>query len=202
MSQSDRAWVGVDPGGKKNFGVAVLQSDGSAYTCRVDCADEAIEVIRERVKSPPAGVGVDAPLWWSSGHSSDRRADKWLRATYGLPGGRVQTANSLRGASLVQGAMFVQRVRELFPGVSVTETHPKALLAALNVADGDAFRSRFSVRANAAGEPEHERDAVISAVAAREGFEGRWVNDLSVYRHPSEQDPSQFWLAPVHYFWP
>ncbi len=202
MSQGERAWIGVDLGGKKNFGVAVLQYDGSAYACCVDCADEAIEVVRQRVKSHPAGVGVDAPLWWSSGVSSDRRADQWLRATYGLPGGQVQAANSLRGAALIQGAMFVQRVRQLFPGVPVTETHPKALLTALGMKDGDAFRSRFSVQPDEAGEPEHERDAVISAVAAREGFEERWVKDLSIFRHPSEQDPSRFWLAPIHYFWP
>jgi hypothetical protein len=50
--------------------------------------------------------------------------------------------------------------------------------------------------------PEHKRDAVISAVAAREGFEGRWIKDLSLNRYPSEQDPSQYWLAPIHYFWP
>lgn len=202
MSQGDRTWIGVDPGGKKNFGVAVLQSDGSAYTRCVDCADEAIEVIRQRVETRPAGVGVDAPLWWSSGVSSDRRADQWLRDEYGLSGGQVQAANSLRGAALVQGAMFVQRVRERFPEVPVTETHPKALLAALGMEDGGTFRSRFSVRLNAAEGPDHERDAMISAVAAREGFEGRWDKDLSCSRHPSEQDPSRFWLAPIHYFWP
>jgi len=41
-----------------------------------------------------------------------------------------------------------------------------------------------------------------SATAAREGFEKRWKHDLSIIRLPSEQDPSRFWLAPIHYFWP
>ncbi len=201
MSQDARTWIGVDPGGKKNFGVAVLHSDGSAYTCCVNCADEAVDVIRQRVQSPPAGVGVDVPLWWSSGLSGERLADRWLRDEYGLPYEQVQAANSLRGAALVQGAMFVQRVRELFPGVPVTETHPKALLAALGMKDGGAFRRHFSVRLNAVEGPDHERDAMVSAVAAREGFEGRWGNDLSDFRYPSEQDPTQFWLRPIHYFW-
>ncbi len=204
MSQSDRIWIGVDPGGKKNFGVAVLRSNGSAYTCCVNCADEAIEVIRQRVKSQPAGVGVDAPLWWSSGMSGGRCVDQWLRSRYGLSGGQVQAPNSLRGAALVQGAMFVQRIRELFPVVPVvpvTETHPKALLVALDT-DERAFYRRFCVRPKAGVVSEHERDAVISAVAAREGFEGRWINDLSKCRYPSEQDPSQHWLSPVHYYWP
>ena len=48
----------------------------------------------------------------------------------------------------------------------------------------------------------HERDAVIAAVAAREGFEKRWCNDLSLNRCTTEQDPSHYWLAPVQYFWP
>jgi hypothetical protein len=43
---------------------------------------------------------------------------------------------------------------------------------------------------------------VISAVAAREGLEGRWAHDLSEYRYPCEQDPVESWLGPVHYYWP
>ena len=202
MSFGDKIWIGADPGGKGNFGLAVLKSDGSARTCCVDCADEAIQVVVQHAKSTPAGVGVDAPLWWSSGRSSDRQADQWLRTKYGFSGGQVQTANSLRGAALVQGAMFVQRMREYFPSIGVTETHPKAVWKALRMESVSAFIKHFSVAVEIRGEQEHERDAIISAVAAREGFEGRWLNDLSTSRHPSEQDPSQFWLAPIHYFWP
>jgi len=52
---------------------------------------------------------------------------------------------------------------------------------------------------------EHERDAAVAAVCAREGFEKRWTADLARYRHPSEQDPQDrqtYGLAPMHYFWP
>jgi len=111
----------------------------------------------------------------------------------------VQALNSLRGAALVQGLMFVQRIRERFLGVRVTETHPKALLRALGI-DWNILATRFSVPV--AVNSEHERDAVISAVAAREGFKGHWPNDLSTSRHPSEQDPKRFWLAPIHCYWP
>ena len=202
MSQDDRAWIGVDPGGRNNFGVAVLDPNGSAYTSCVSCVDEAIDVVRRQVKdSPPAGVGVDAPLWWSSGISGSRCVDQWLRDTYNLSGGQVQSVNSLRGAALAQGMMFVQRVRESYGDVCVTETHPKALLVALDSNEEDFYR-RCSVRLAAVKVSEHERDAVISAVAAREGFEERWTNDLSVRRYQREQDPAQYWLAPVHYFWP
>lgn len=205
MSQDRRIWVGADPGGKKNFGVAVLWPDGFACTCCVSCADEAVEAVNEWLDgASPAGVGVDAPLWWSSGISGGRCVDQWIRSRYGLSGGQVQASNSLRGAALVQGPMFVQRIRELLPVVPVvpvTETHPNALLVALDT-DERAFYRRFSVRLKAGVVSEHERDAMISAVAAREGFGGRWCHDLSDFRYPSEQDPSRFWLAPIHYFWP
>jgi predicted nuclease with RNAse H fold len=98
--------------------------------------------------------------------------------------------------------MFVQRMREQFPDVGVTETHPKAVWKALEMESGNALITHYSVRAEIRGHQEHERDAIISAIAAREGFEGRWLNDLGRTRCPSEQDPSTFWLAPIHYFWP
>ena len=152
--------------------------------------------------SSPAGVGVDAPLWWSSGRSGGRCVDQWLRDTYRFAGGQGTGLNSLWGAALVQGAMFVLRIRERFPGVCVTETHPKALLVALHMTEGDDFWEHYCVDWSSAQRPEHERDALISAVAAREGFEGHWPCDLSKHRYPSEQDPSESWLGPVHYFWP
>ena len=202
MSFSDKVWIGADPGGKGNFGLAILRSDGSTHTSCVNHADEAIQVVIQHVRSMPSGIGVDAPLWWSSGRSGNRQCDQWLRDEYGFSGGQVQTANSLRGAALVQGMMFVQRMREHFPDINVTETHPKAVWKALKLNSGNAFIEHFSVTATIRDDQEHERDAIISAVAAREGFEGRWLNDLSRNRYPSEQDPLAFWLAPIHYFWP
>lgn len=192
-------WIGADPGGIGTFGLAILKSDGSAHTCSVDCVDHAINVVKARVPVRPAGVGVDAPLWWSSGPSGGRVADQWLRDRYRLSGGQVQAVNSLGGACLAQGMMFVQRIHELFPDVGVTESHPKAVLVALGL-DWAAFSRRFSVTAQI--QTENERDALISAVAAREGFQGRWKRDLSAKRGTSEQDPAQYWLAPVHYYWP
>src|SRR5262249_16899234 len=144
MSAAGTTWIGADPGGKERFGVAILKEDGCVQSFCVSCADEAVERVGQS-GAIPAGVGVDAPLWWSAGRSSDRSADEWLRKKYGLSGGQVQTANSLRGAALVQGAMFVLRMREKFPNVRVTETHPKAVLVALKENWGSFF-TRFSVR--------------------------------------------------------
>ncbi len=202
MSIHDSIWIGADPGGKENFGLAILGSDGSTLTWCVNHTDDAINIISKNVRSSPTGVGVDAPLWWSSGQSSDRVADQWIRKKYGLSGGNVQTANSLRGAALVQGAMFVHRVREKYPAVQVTESHPKAVLVALGVGNWNAFCARFSISTKITETQEHERDAIVAAVAAREGFEDRWTNDLSLTRHKSELDPASYWLAPIHYFWP
>ncbi len=199
MTVDERLWIGADPGGKKNFGIAIIFPGGTAQTWCVNCADEAVDLIKTHLNAKVGGVGVDAPMWWSSGPSGDRRADQWLRKTYRLSGGEVQATNSLRGAALVQGLMFVQRIRESIPAAPVTEAHPNAVLKALGT-DADAFCKRFAVTMTVANK--HERDAVISAVAAREGFCGRWTRDLSKDRHPGEQDPASYWMSPIHYFWP
>ena len=200
MNGGGSLWVGADPGGNGNFGIAVLSGGQPPITSSVDCADEAVEFVRKHVDRTPAGAGVDAPLWWSSGRSGGRHSDQWLRDRYGLSGGEVQAANSLRGAALVQAAMFVLRLREAFPGVPVTETHPKALLKAVAENSWQVFSTRF--RVSATPPDEHTRDAIVAAVAAREGFEGRWLHDLADTRLPSEQDPKTSWLAPIHYYWP
>ncbi len=191
---SNGFWVGVDPGGAKAFGVALIFPSGEIRTNCVSYADEAVELIA----SCPDGVGVDAPLWWSSGQSADRYADQWIRKTHGIPSGTVQAANSLRGAAIVQGAMFVARLREKFPSVRVTETHPKAIAKALGGWEGE-YLSKLLGNSH---RTDHERDALFAAISAREGFEGRWPIDLSIKRLKSEQDPKTYWLGPVSYFWP
>jgi len=191
---SESVWVGADPGGNKAFGLAFLSRSGEVTT---DCVSSAFEAI-DLITSPPLGVGVDAPLWWSSGKSSDRKADKWLRRTHGIASGTVQTANSLKGAALVQGAMFVSRLREKFPGVPVTEAHPKAFAKAFGGWESPTMKALGLVTSSG----EHERDAVMAAIAAREGFERRWTIDLSLDRDEREQDPKVYWLGPISYFWP
>jgi len=177
-------WIGVDPGGKDAFGLAILNDDGRFSTHCFSCADEAIKHLGER----PAGIGIDAPMWWSSGPSGDRRADQWIRKQYQIRSGTVQTTNSLRGACLVQGALFAERARQLFPAVPITEAHPKAVLRALGHtwSEFSEFCSAFSI--NGIAENEHRQEAFVSAVAAREGFEGRWPIDLGKKRHECEQD--------------
>jgi predicted nuclease with RNAse H fold len=185
-------WVGADPGGAG----AIVVEGGDITTMCVSCADEAVDLVTVR----PSGVGVDAPLWWSSGPSAGREADRWIRNTYRkkIRSGTVQTPNSLRGAALVQAAMFVQRrLREKYPKVPVTKAHPKAVAIALGGRNSPAV---LALQSQAVAD-EHQRDAYLAAAAAREGFSGRWKRDLSLNRSQSEQDPKSFWLAPIYYFW-
>lgn len=128
--------------------------------------------------------------------------DSLLRRRYGLSGGQVQEPNSLRGAAVIQAAMLIVRLREVFSALPVTETHPKALLSGVFSGGFRRFSRTFELGAEPA--TEHERDAVIGAVAARQAFAstGRWKHDLSLDRYPEEQDPKSYWLGPVSYVWP
>jgi hypothetical protein len=56
MSVADQVWIGADPGGKGNFGLAILESNGSAITYCVDCTDEAIQIVVKRVNSAPQAL--------------------------------------------------------------------------------------------------------------------------------------------------
>ena len=85
MSKGNDVWIGADPGGAGNFGLATVKTDGAVWSGSFDHADAAISAVRELVKESPSGVGVDAPLWWASGKSGLRMADKWIRETYKLP---------------------------------------------------------------------------------------------------------------------
>ena len=201
-------WVGADPGGDNNFGLAFLDAVGKQLSCdTVSSVDEAIEQIVRR--GAPLGLGIDAPMWWSSRVGAGRKADDRIRRKYrrdGMPPGKVQTANSLQGAALVGGMLLALRIRETFPDTRITETHPKAVLYAFEPlpeieSQERSFAERFDVPVDC-WRDEHQRDAIIAAVCAREGFEGRWTFDLAQQRCESEQDPSSYWLAPMHYFWP
>lgn len=164
--QSKQMWVGADPGGINRFGMVILDEDDRYESLTVSCAQEAISMLDGR----PAGVGIDAPLWWSSGRSSNRHADQWISNRYRrVIGSSVVRINSLRGACLVQGVMFALEARKLFGDIGITEAHPKAVLRALDsglTLDGswELVCERFGlVPMNSEAENSHERDAVLCA---------------------------------------
>ena len=197
MKQMSRFWVGADPGGKGAFGLAFVDVSGTVRCETVSSVDEAVQAIT--VVGKPLGLGIDAPMWWSAGEGGGRRADARLRKRYGIASGTVQSGNSLRGAALIGGALLAPRLREQFPGLRITESHPKALLLAFGL-DGVRFAAQYGIETGWCNE--HERDATIAAVCAREGFEGRWPTDLAKHRDRGEQNPRAYWLAPMAYFWP
>ena len=197
MHKMSRFWVGADPGGKGAFGLAFVDVSGAMRCETVSSVDEAVNAVTAMGK--PLGLGIDAPIWWSAAEGGGRRADARLRARYGIRSGTVQSGNSLRGAALIGGALLASPLREAFPSLRITESHPKALLLALGL-DETQFAARFGIEAH--WDNEHERDAATAAVCAREGFQGRWPTDLAKRRDRSEQNPRAYWLAPVAYFWP
>ena len=192
-----RFWVGADPGGKGAFGLAFVDVSGAVRCETVSSVDEAVNTVTAVGK--PLGLGIDAPMWWSASEGGGRKADARLRERYGISSGSVQSGNSLRGAALIGGALLASRLREAFPSLRITESHPKALLLALGL-DETQFAARFGIEAR--WRNEHERDAAIAAVCTREGFEGRWSTDLAKERDRGEQNPRTYRLAPMAYFWP
>ena len=193
-------WVGADPGGKDKFGLAFLDDDQRLRSMLVSSVDQAVEEISG--KGEPLGLGIDAPMWWSSASGGGRKSDEMLRRKYGIHPGTVQSANSLQGAALVGGMMLAFRVRQRFPDARITESHPKALLHALDLGR-TSFPERFGISSGWSNN-EDEQDAAIAAVCAREGFSGGWQTDLAdkQFRDESEQNPGTYWLKPMHYFWP
>jgi predicted nuclease with RNAse H fold len=186
-------WFGADPGGEGNFGVAILREDGSFDTAVCSCADEAVAWLKET----PSAAGIDAPLWWSSGKHGWRKADCWLRERlkeHHQSPKVVVESNGLVGAVLVQGVMLAVRLRERFPSLPITEAHPGALRRGWpKLVEGLGLELP---------ENEHKRDALLAAVAAREGFLERWHCNLADDRCPLEQDPAKVPHGPIVYWWP
>ena len=187
MGKMTRFWVGAGPGGKGAFGLAFVDVSGA-----VRC--ETVSSVGE-----PLGLGIDAPMWWSACEGGGRGAHARLRARYGIASGTVQSGNSLRGAAFIGGALLASQLRGAVTALRITQSHPKALLRALGLG-AVQFAARYRIRTNWGND--HERDAAIAAVCAREGFEGRWSTDLAKQRDRSEQNPCAYWLAPMGYFWP
>jgi hypothetical protein len=112
----------------------------------------------------------------------------------------------LRGACVVQGMVTAVLLRKALPGVAITESHPKALLWLLRIADRDRHPAgvsllslpQFSVPPSA-GITDPERDAAIGTLCAWGMFYGPdgW-RDLRL----EEQDPYSPITPPLGYWMP
>jgi predicted nuclease with RNAse H fold len=203
-------WIGADPGGIGKFGAALLFQDGT-YSCKdvssvsefIDFVEEKLDVFGDGTLALPGGVGIDAPLWWSTKEGGSRTADEWIRKHHRV-GQSVSSINSLQGAALVQGVVLALELRRRFAKIPVTESHPKALLRAL-YGDGsgkeDQFFKDFPVIIDPVNKlSEHQRDALIGAVCARETFELRWKRNLAHLRGVTGEVSAG--IEDVHYGWP
>ncbi|MDP4029990.1 MAG: DUF429 domain-containing protein [Gallionella sp.] len=157
--------LGFDPGGINSFGWATLHVDevGKIVSLATGVVSNAPEAVRNALSttSAPAGVGIDAPLFWVQ--EGDRRADSYLRDRVRAAGGHngtVNSVNSLRGACLVQGILTARIITASWPSATITEAHPKALLRL------HAEAERFVANHLPLIHQEHERDAALAAFAA------------------------------------
>lgn len=182
-------WIlGLDPGGERKFGwcLGTTTHDTSRKLPRLKLchwgtaahAKEAIEKVLSKIDPSTKidAVGIDSPLFWIS--NGDRQCDKTIREAMknvGAPntGGRVQSVNSLRGACLVQGIMAARLLRSKFPRIRITESHPKALLWLLKIANNRRPVSEVTLthladflECKTPNFSEDERDAAIGALAA------------------------------------
>jgi predicted nuclease with RNAse H fold len=205
-------WIGADPGGKRKFGAAVLFAD-SSYDCKdVSSVPEFINFIESRLDlrgdgtlTLPSGVGIDAPLWWSKKEGGSRKADEWIRDQYEV-GSSVLSINSLQGAVLVQGIILAKELRRVFPNIKITESHPKALLKAKygkckETASAGRFFEEHQIKIDSSRKiSDHQTDALIAAICARETFQLRWDRDLA--RDPGNAGEINAGIEDVHYGWP
>jgi len=208
-------YLGFDPGGEKQFGWAVCSSTGRGLqvliTGKASHAEEAVNKALFQISKTrnDVGFGIDAPLFWAE--NGERTVDRLVRDAIKKlgapsPGGTVQQVNSLRGACLVQGTLIANRLHKRFPRITATETHPKALLYLLGIANkqkkpASITLADLSEYVNCAKEcvSEHERDAILGAVTAfaqRENRKG-WRNLFL-----EEEKPVTPFNYPVAYWMP
>ena len=185
VSQSPQVYVGFDPGGLGNFGWCVAEATDAQSLCVLESHDEnnaksATDAVLGLTKTKTAkiiAIGIDSPLFWSS--EGDRVVDRDVRGAIKRKhcptlGGTVQNVNSLRGACLAQGILAAHLMREAFPEVQITESHPKALLWLLGLATPDvpvdSIKAKdlhaFVTFPSNGDVSEHQRDAALGAYAA------------------------------------
>ena len=192
-----RVLLGLDPGGSGNFGWC-LTADSEMMPVEPIASGLAnnshTAIANALAAMPDAGVlvaaGIDAPLFWS--RVGPRNADLQVRRAIRQAGaphasGTVQDMNSLKGACLAQGLLAAVSLREMYPVMLITEAHPKAL------------RWLLPEAALIHGRSEHERDALLAAVAAWavSRSEPGW-HDL----FPVEPHPFTPVSPPLHYYMP
>ena len=205
--------LGLDPGGVGRFGWCLADKGrGSHLKLRssgaTDSAGRAVATVLQLIGDETVvAAGIDSPLFWVP--DGDRRADMAVRAAMQHRGARnvdgtVQRVNSLRGACLVQGIMAARQLRNRFPNIRLTESHPKALLWLIDVANTErAVRSITMEHLSEFIEcrtlclSEDERDAALGAISAfamiqkRAGWRDLIRDEVDAFAPVS---PVEYWM--------
>jgi hypothetical protein len=208
-------FIGYDPGGQdRRNGIALLDNDGVRPTfiaASVSSAGEAIDWVKMNLdKRKPTAAGIDTLLYWDTGKTGVRAADRWLRKEYPNVAKSVLSANSLYGSMVVQGMAFAIRLRQIWDDLPLVETHPKVLHHALLgkpakvqrwKMDSDTMRiwlaDQIGVADASTVKTDDEWDALMSAWAAWQSTIGAWSHDLRLASTDAIEP-----AGPVAYLWP
>jgi len=207
MAKQNKLYFGYDPGGKDAAGVATIEVGSERLTYKlgtVSSVDEALDWFVSESECSPHAMGIDTYLYWETGISGWRGADRWLRKTYPDVKRSVFASNSAFGSMAVQGMATAIRTREMWPEIALNETHPKVLYKALSGQKykwGKDMNDWLLEKIGEANGPmisnDHEFDAPISAWAAMQVDTQQWTNNLL---HLSENTVQP--AGPVSYYWP
>lgn len=179
--------LGFDPGGAEgnHFGWAVLRCKSIPPLEVIDVgqcsnARDAVQAalsVADRQSSRIAAAAIDAPLAWvpHEGRQVDQRVRRQVaEASCPEPAGTVQHVNSLRGACLVGGIMAAVELRRRIPTLLISESHPKALIYLLSLANGILLpgqcklsgMSDWLAPVSTKAASDHARDAAIAGLSA------------------------------------
>ena len=211
MASFNGTIAGYDPGGNGGHGFALAEFvDSQCKSLQIETLPnvEAVIIKLQRTKNLSA-IGIDTLAAWATGPSGWRPADLWLRHTYKAVQLSIVSPNGLYGSMGLNGMAVLHSVRQMYPHVAITETHPKVLYRALSKVkynyeqhsdDMDLKLSRWlgcEVKTN----NDHEWDAVVSVLAALKGATGEWSHDL--FKEPIDgAGRLVFPVGKANYWWP
>ena len=191
--------VGYDPGGNGKHGLAwATVEDGHVVSVATHTHTSAEDVVRSILGSerPLVGLGVDTLTCWSTSAGGWRPADRWLRGFYRHVRNAIVAPNALFGAMSVNGMAVLMAVRQAFPDIFVTETHPKILYYSQfnepydydgpNASVMDGHLSHL-LGVCVATRDEHQWDAAISVLPVVRGRRGSWQDLHARPTHPNER---------------
>ena len=213
-------YLGFDPGGIGKFGCACLDGDtGTAHLKVLSSVDEAIKYVScVKAKDRITAAGIDTLLHWQSTRSGWRPADVFLRSMYPKTKSSVIAPNALYSSMTVQGAALAFHLRKKWPEINLTETHPKVLWQCINknmeyprdkeiIEDKNKKQKILSwLKTIGIGIDDFSNtddlDALISAYAAKMGYEKKWKRDLIEIENFTPENQSIKFVENTHYYWP